>query len=253
MGDKTGIEWADATWNPVTGCAKVSAGCKHCYAERDWARLSANPKTVYFGRKFTDVMCHPERLDQPARWQRPRVIFVNSMSDMFHPDVPFEFISDVYRVMGEAAHHTYLVLTKRPDRLEEWLGFQPLFGRGLPKLPGHIWTGVTVENQDSAYARIPVLSKMQQTVNWISAEPLLEAIDIELYLAAGMVQWVVAGGESGAHARSTPPHAFLSLRDQCARHRVPFFFKQWGRFGPPGRDLDGRTHDEWPGGRRPCQ
>lgn len=202
MSDKTGIEWTDATWNPVTGCAKVSQGCKHCYALRDWVRLSAMPNTVYHGRQFTDVMCHPERLVQPLRWQRPRRIFVNSMSDLFHPDVPFEFIDKVFAAMAMSRRHVYQILTKRPERMREYLtdparaeavgwAEQELFEsvgtlrsgsyqgpryRLLP-LP-NVWLGVSVEDQATADERIPLLLQTPAAVHWISAEPLLGPVDL---------------------------------------------------------------------------
>lgn len=202
MADKTRISWTNATWNPVTGCEKVSAGCKHCYALRDWARLSSNPKTVYFGRKFTDVMCHPERLDQPIRWKKPRRIFVNSMSDLFHEDVPTEFIDKVFAVMGNVYcmmdnPHVFQILTKRPDRMMKYLNDEETACRvtsamkamNLPDehsgstwpLP-NVWIGVTVENQSAADERIPLLLKTPAAIRWVSCEPLLGAVDISQYM-----------------------------------------------------------------------
>ncbi len=214
MSDKTGIEWTDATWNPVTGCSKVSQGCKNCYALRDWPRMASNPKTVYFGRQFTDVRMHADRLDQPLRWSRPRRIFVNSMSDLFHPDVPFQFIADVFAVMSCTTRHTYQVLTKRPERMLEffkWLTFEeyPFFGfpdqvRATKVWPSwkayregkqsgydncgpswplkNVWLGVSVEDQAAADERIPVLLQTPAAVRWISAEPLLGPVDISRWL-----------------------------------------------------------------------
>ena len=200
MSDKTGISWTDATWNPVTGCAKVSQGCKHCYAERDWARLSANPKAVsYYGRAFTDVACHEDRLDQPLRWQKPRMIFVNSMGDLFHESVPDAFIDRVFAVMALAEKHTFQVLTKRPERMMEWFaagydnrehavgqamreiaaarGFD---NAGIPEWPlPNVWLGVSAEDQETADARIPLLMQTPATLRWVSAEPLLGPIDFE--------------------------------------------------------------------------
>lgn len=202
MADKSGIEWTDATWNPVTGCAKVSAGCKNCYAERDWARLKHLP--TYAGRAFTDVACHPERLDQPLRWRRPRRIFVNSLSDLFHPAVPDEFISQVFAVMGICTHHTFQVLTKRPERMLDWFSRKGRKVDGRPSaessvpfwmdnllivrgvgilwdgtwpLP-NVWIGVSVEDQASADKRIPLLLKTPAAVRWVSAEPLLGPVDL---------------------------------------------------------------------------
>lgn len=205
MSDKTGIEWSDATWNPVTGCAKVSQGCKHCYAEREWSRMT-KLVPAYAGRDFTDVRTHDDRLDQPLRWRKPRMIFVNSMSDLFHDDVPFEFIDRVFAVMALAGQHVFQVLTKRPARMREyllqrsesmlasdWPASSPLAvaariiskerGDALPNnAPLHIagnwplnnvWLGVSVEDQAAADERIPLLLDTPAAVRWISAEPLL--------------------------------------------------------------------------------
>jgi len=210
MADKTHIEWTDATWNPITGCSKVSAGCKHCYAERDWARLSANPKTRYYGRAFTDVQIHQDVLTLPLCWTKPRRIFVNSMSDLFHPSVPFQFIADVFAVMSCTTRHTYQVLTKRPKRMLEffkWLTFEemPFFGwpdqvqatnvwpSWQPYREGkqggydncgpawpceNVWIGVSVEDQATADERIPLLLQTPAAVRWVSAEPLLGPVDL---------------------------------------------------------------------------
>lgn len=250
MADKTGIEWTEATWNPVTGCSKVSQGCKHCYAERDWARLSANPKTVYFGRPFTDVMCHPERLDQPLRWTKPRRIFVNSMSDLFHEDVPDDFLPDVFAVMAVAKQHTFQILTKRHVRMHEVLNDGVFFeavvcsarGYGV-ELKTHdwplqnVWIGISLEDQITADERIPLLLQTPAIVRWISAEPLLGPVDLsdylEFYVGTGDtfgLDWIVAGGESGTKARPMHPDWVRSLRDQCLEAGVPFLFKQWGEW-----------------------
>jgi len=285
---KTSIEWTDETWNPVTGCSKVSAGCKNCYAERIFQR-------PYPGRAFTDVRCHPERLDAPLRWRKPRMIFVNSMSDLFHEDVPDEFILKVFDVMRAATYeggagggrirhesgysgHTFQVLTKRPERMRDFcsrLRFREALYLSPFGMPGfnpmtlmkNVWLGVSVEDQATAEARIPLLLQTPAAVRWISAEPLLQhinlcAIDLgDLYWLnaltghvhimhdGGMpvaptyskLDWVVAGGESGPHARPSHPDWFGSLCDQCATADVPFFFKQWGEWAPtyvePGGDL----------------
>lgn len=258
---KSKIEWTDETWNPVTGCAKVSQGCKHCYAERTWDRLSANPKTVYFGREFTDVRCHAERLDQPLRWTKPRRIFVNSMSDLFHEDVPALFIADVFAVMAAAKHHTFQVLTKRPDALlyllseERTLNFKMAVEEALAlytdepliwPIP-NVWIGVSVEDQSTADERIPLLLQTPAAVRWISVEPLLGPINLEKSCAlyrwidpdgvecSAMprhIGWVVVGGESGAKARPMHPDWIRRLRDRCAAAGVPFLFKQWGEWAP---------------------
>lgn len=215
MSDNSRIAWTDATWNPVTGCTKVSAGCRNCYAERDWVRLVHLP--AYAGRAFTDVACHPERLDQPLRWTKPRKIFVNSMSDLFHPDVPDEFIDRVFAVMALAPHHAFQVLTKRPARMREYLSRPAVEVRvglavmamcmdsvartkGKSKLgagvllksgdinPGglatwplpNVWLGVSVEDQSVADERIPLLLQTPAAVRWISAEPLLAPVDLRL-------------------------------------------------------------------------
>ena len=271
MADKTHIEWTEATWNPVTGCSKVSAGCKHCYSERDWARLSANPKTRYFDRAFTDVRCHEDVLPLPLRWTKPRRIFVNSMSDLFHPDVPFQFIADVFAVMSCTTRHTYQVLTKRPERmlaffawldeerdgfghptrvdsLRVWPQWKPARGgQGGYDNCGPVWPlenvqlGVSIEDQDAADERIPLLLQTPAAVRWVSAEPLLGPVDLRQYLDwsfanADMsrpdVDWVVVGGESGTNARPMHPAWARSLRDQCTASGRPFLFKQWGEWCP---------------------
>lgn len=281
MGDNTGIEWTDATWNPVTGCAKVSQGCKHCYAERDWVRLQHLP--AYAGREFTDVRTHADRLDQPLRWRRPRRIFVNSMSDLFHPDVSDEFIEEVFAVMALAKQNVFQVLTKRPDRMREhpifshsgtclWVGVRQAAERLFGVDPGpmdkalpNVWLGVSVEDQAAADERIPLLLDTPAAVRWISAEPLLGPIDLIQHFGSGpafgnpaALDWVVAGGESGPRARPMHPDWARSLRDQCVEAVVPFQFKQWGQWAPgfshgegengPGDtfvNLDGTTGHVW--------
>lgn len=259
MADKTHIEWTDATWNPVTGCTKVSAGCKHCYAERDWARLSANPTTRYYGRAFTDVQCHSDVLDLPLRWKRPRRIFVNSMSDLFHPDVPDEFIAAVFRTMAWAHQHQFQVLTKRPERMQRLLSddeFQDSVTDNAhecadwPWPLANVWLGVSVEDQAAAAERIPPLLQTPAAVRWISAEPLLGPVDIGPYMPNPLwnnlpswkepeLDWVVAGGESGPNARPMSIQWARGLRDQCVSAGVPFLFKQWGEFAPAGLHRSG--------------
>jgi protein gp37 len=261
----TQIEWTDETWNPVTGCSKVSQGCKNCYALREWPRLAANPKaTAYFGREFTDVAVHTERLTTPLRWTRPRRIFVNSMSDLFHEDVPFDFIDQVFAVMGNAfcmdKGHVFQVLTKRPERMHAYLTDTETVYRVTRAmkamkldLPGenspptwplpNVWLGVSVEDQATADQRIPVLLRTPAAVRWISAEPLLGPMEITFALGmhideygnwrvGGGLDWVVVGGESGPKARPMHPKWVFSLRDQCAKAGVPFLFKQWGEWVP---------------------
>ena len=258
MSDKSGIAWTDSTWNPVTGCSKVSQGCKHCYAEREWGRLSANPKaTNYYGRSFSDIACHEDRLDQPLRWKKPRMIFVNSMSDLFHEDVPDAFIDQVFAVMALAGQHTFQVLTKRPARMLRW--FDPGFDNrehavgqamreiaaarggddaGLPEWPmPNVWLGVSVEDQATADERIPLLLQTPTAVRWVSAEPLLERVEIGFAMpwrvtgaAYGQtLDWVVCGGESGG-PKARPMHVewVNKLRLDCEKAGVPFFMKHLG-------------------------
>lgn len=307
MSENSRIEWTEATWNPVTGCTKVSQGCKNCYAKRDWARLAAMPGTVYHGRAFEDVQCHPERLDIPLRWRKPRRVFVNSMSDLFHEDVPEEFIDRVFAVMVLSPQHTFQVLTKRPERMSAYMNATMRLlkinaridtGREIVDYGGwplpNIWLGVSVEDQTTADQRIPLLLQTPAAVRWISAEPLIGPLDLDRtggldgYYVGGMIDfasctdnmdaipridWVVVGGESGPNARPMHPDWARSLRDQCITAGVPFFFKQWGNWlgagqdGNPahrpmilncadfpllttkraaGRQLDGRTWDEYP-------
>jgi protein gp37 len=264
MSDKTRIEWTDATWNPVTGCTKVSDGCKHCYAERDWARLSANPDTRYYGRPFTDVQCHGDVLDLPLRWKKPRRVFVNSMSDLFHDAVPWRFIADVFGVMASCPRHTFQVLTKRPERMNRLLSLLPGFlSEAVAEcmalytdaplvwpLP-NVWLGVSVEDQATADQRIPLLLNTPAALRWVSAEPLLGPVDLRPYLDwsfahADMsrpdLDWVVAGGESGPKARPMHPDWLRTIRDHCFLFVTPFLFKQWGEWGPYDRSAtDGAT------------
>jgi len=259
MADKSRIEWTEATWNPVTGCSKVSQGCVNCYALRDWARLSKTPTTVYYGRKFTDVQCHPERLDQPLRWTKPRRVFVNSMSDLFHDAVPDEFIDQVFAVMALCPRHTFQVLTKRPERMLDYIAtnwrdgniqnrMDDIETRDRTLFPGdappplmkdwplpNVWLGTSIEDQTTADARIPLLLKTPAAVRWVSAEPLIGPVRLDehgLHGGPGQFDWCVVGGESGPNARPMHPDWVRSLRDQCQAAGVPFFFKQWGEFYP---------------------
>lgn len=229
MGDKSKIEWTDATWNPVTGCTKVSQGCKFCYAERVFSR-------PYPGRAFTDVRCHPERLDQPLKWKSPRRIFVNSMSDLFHEAVPMEFIMRVIAKMAVCPQHTFQTLTKRPERMMSVLS-------GVPSIAAfnNLWWGVSVEDQKTADERIPLLLQTPAAVRWVSYEPALGPVDFSRFLPVETIggvkmerwlDWIVAGGESGPHARPAHPDWFRQVRDQCQAAGAPFFFKQWGEWAP---------------------
>lgn len=242
MADNSAIEWTEATWNPTTGCDRISAGCDNCYALTLAKRLKAmgNDKYQNDGDPRTSgpgfgLTIHPSALDLPHTWRQPRTIFVNSMSDLFHARVPDAFIRQVFEVMGSTPRHTYQVLTKRPKRLVrladslDW--------------PSNIWMGVSVENDQTEW-RVDALSLVPAAVRFISAEPLLGPISPDL---SGM-HWVIAGGESGHHYRPVEGEWLRELRDQCVDASVPFFFKQWGGVRPKsnGRLLDGRTWDEMP-------
>lgn len=287
-----GIVWTEQTWNPLRGCTRVSAGCMNCYAESMAARFcgagqpyegTINPETKRWNGSIKLV---PEHLQDPLRWKRPRMVFVNSMSDLFHEDVPFQFIADVFAVMACTTRHTYQVLTKRPARMLEffaWLN-EELDGFGYPmrvdslrvwpqwkpskgKSGGYdncgplwplenVWLGVTVENQEAADERIPLLLDTPAAVRWVSMEPLLGSVDLtrispKIFAARAnvltgnwkweggptkrespAVDWVVVGGESGTNARPMHPYWVRSLREQCAEAGVPFLFKQWGEWVP---------------------
>lgn len=272
------IEWTDETWNPTTGCTKVSPGCAHCYIER-------TPPFRMAGRKFQNgkipLQLHPDRLDKPLRWRKPRRVFVNSLSDLFHPDVPDDFIDRVFAVMAIAERHTFQILTKRPGRMWEYLASErkngpacevaaqsrvarhaeeiaasrgedvsspwwDLFLEQWP--PPNVWLGTSVENQQTADERIPLLLQCPAALLFLSGEPLLGAIDLKLVdpyphregwplEKTRAIGWVIAGGESGPGARPCHPDDVRSLRDQCveAGDGVPFFFKQWGEYLPFGQ------------------
>lgn len=245
MSDRSAIEWTDATWNPVTGCTKVSAGCDHCYAET-FAERFRGTAGHYFENGF-DVQLRPDKLDAPLHWKRPRKVFVNSMSDLFHDDVPDSYIARVWAVMAQTPQHTYQILTKRHGRMKSLIGDD--FGGGqnlmehlteereakalydaLWPLP-NVWLGVSTEDQKWADIRIPALLETSAAVRWISAEPLLGPIDL---LAYTDLDWVVAGGESGHGARPMEPSWARNLRDQCAFFDIPYLFKQWGEWAPNG-------------------
>lgn len=313
MGDKTGIEWTDATWNPATGCDKVSPGCDRCYAET-FAERWRGTRGHYFETGF-DVQLRPDKLGLPLRWTKPRRIFVNSMSDLFHDKVSDTYIAKVFAVMAAAPHHTFQVLTKRHGRMRSLLNnptffetvadYWPEFGpmplgtdRRLWPLP-NVWLGVSAEDQKRADLRIPALLDTPAAVRFVSAEPLLGPIDLhgdpigkDSVFWIGHLDWVIVGGESGPGARPMHPDWARSMRDQCVAAGVPFLFKQWGEFRPvvpsdgdvtpdryvqcetgrsvdddgmwnvsgghwcamrklgkkrAGRELDGRTWDQYPG------
>ena len=234
MAAGSAIEWTEATWNPVTGCTKVSPGCKNCYAERMAKRLQAMGQPNY--RSGFRLSLHPHMLDLPVHWRRSRTIFVNSMSDLFHKDIPLAFIERVFDVMGRAHWHTFQVLTKRSDHL---LALSPV----LP-WRSNIWMGVSVENQSYIF-RIEDLRRTGAHVKFLSLEPLLGPLP---RLDLRGIDWVIVGGESGPRARPMDPDWVVTIRDQCRRANVPFFFKQWGgqRKKRAGRLLEGRTWDEMP-------
>lgn len=238
MAKLTAIEWTDATWNPVTGCTKISAGCDHCYAERFSERFrgtSGHPFEMGF-----DLTLRPERLDRPLRWRTPRMIFVNSMSDLFHKHIPREFIVRVFDTMERADWHTFQVLTKRSSLMRDFLRRRYANTRG----PRHIWFGVSVENE-SKKSRIRHLQEAPAGVRFLSIEPLIGRIGT-LDLAG--IDWVIVGGESGPGARTVDPNWVREVRDQCLEGGVAFFFKQWGGQRPKsgGRDLDGREWNQFP-------
>ncbi|MGH2587792.1 MAG: DUF5131 family protein [Dehalococcoidia bacterium] len=240
MSDKSSIEWTDATWNPVTGCTKVSPGCAHCYAEA-------------FAERFRGVLGHPyeqgfepklwpERLTLPLTWKRARRIFVNSMSDLFHPFVPDAYVHRVFEIMEQAAHHTFQVLTKRPERAAAMAADLPW--------PPNVWIGTSIENQRFAF-RTDFLHQIPATVRFLSCEPLLGPLVLDLTA----IDWVIAGGESGPKARPMRASWARTIRDECQRTGTLFFFKQWGAHdqagirvgkGRAGRTLDDRTWDEMP-------
>ena len=239
MSEHSHIEWTDATWNPVRGCTKITPGCDHCYAET-FAERFRGVKDHPYEQGF-DLRLVPEKLAEPLRWKTPKMIFVNSMSDLFHKDVPEDYVEAVCRVMERANWHTYQVLTKRSSRLRNMLQTRLAFAAGLR----HIWWGVSVEDRAHGLPRIEHLRECPAAVRMLSVEPLLE--DLGTINLDG-IHWVIAGGESGPGARPMRKEWLLSLRDQCERAGVPFFFKQWGgtRKGKTGRMLEGRTYDEKP-------
>lgn len=268
MADKTAIEWTDATWNPVVGCSKVSEGCRNCYAMSVAHRNAAMGSERYSG--LTEkrpsgvewngtVRTVSQALDQPLRWKRPRRIFVNSMSDLFHPDVSPFFIDRVFAVMETAEQHTFQILTKRPEVMLKYISLydEHIRNTGYPqgfagRFP-HVWLGVSVENQKTADERIPLLLQVPAAVRWLSMEPLLGPVNLSQFLRSysigspgaaptwRSIDWVVVGGESGHRARPLHPHWVRSLRDQCKDARVPFLFKQWGEWKP----INPQSSEDW--------
>jgi protein gp37 len=234
MGLKSEIEWTESTWNPLTGCTKISPGCKHCYAERMALRLQAMGQRNYVNGFALTL--HDAALELPLRWKKPQTIFVNSMSDMFHSEVPCDFIIRAFDVMRRAHWHRFQILTKRADRLAN-------LNADLP-WPENIWMGVSVES-DAYTRRIDHLRNTGAAIKFLSLEPLLGPLD-DLRLEA--IDWVIVGGESGPGARPMNPEWVVSIRNQCIAAGVPFFFKQWGGVWKKrhGRVLEGRTWDEMP-------
>jgi len=239
MSDHSAIEWTDATWNPIRGCTKISPGCTHCYAETFAERFRGVPGHPY--EQGFDLRVVPEKLADPLRWRTPKMVFVNSMSDLFHMDVPDAYVAAVVRVMELANWHTYQVLTKRSERLRDLLQTRLAHAAGMP----HVWWGVSVEDRKHGLPRVDHLRAAPARVRFLSVEPLLEELG-PVNLEG--IHWVIAGGESGHGARPMDPAWVRLLRDQCAAARVPFFFKQWGgvRKGKAGRELDGQTYDQFP-------
>lgn len=248
------IEWTDVTWNPTTGCSKVSQGCKHCYAEVMHKRLSGMGQVKYID-PFSEVNWFYSELKRPAEWKTPRMVFVNSMSDLFHAHVPWRFLDAVFSAMMEHDRHIYQVLTKRPEIMAEYIAARQATTPGWK--PGdHIWLGVSVEDQPTANERLPILARIEGIKRFVSCEPLLGPVDItnkginngyavptsQDNEGRGIewtdpgdgfigVDWVIVGGESGHGARPMHPHWVQGIRDQCSRAGVPFFFKQWGAWG----------------------
>ncbi|MGO8868142.1 MAG: DUF5131 family protein [Alphaproteobacteria bacterium] len=238
MANATAIEWTDATWNPVTGCTKISAGCDHCYAERFAERFRGTPNHPF--ETGFDLTLRPQRLEQPLGWRRPRMIFVNSMSDLFHKEIPRSFIARVFDTMEKANWHTFQVLTKRSSLMRDFLRQRYGSGRG----PAHMWLGVSVEDGTKT-SRIAHLREAPAGVRFLSIEPLIGRMG-PLDLAG--IDWVIVGGESGPAARRMDPEWVREVRDQCRANRVAFFFKQWGGLRPKsgGRKLDGQEWSDFP-------
>lgn len=255
MSDKSKIEWTDATWNPVTGCTKVSAGCAHCYAETFAKRFLGVPDHPY--EQGFNLKLWPGRLGLPLLWKERKMIFVNSMSDLFHNDVPDDFIEKVFDTMCRAKHHIFQILTKRSERMLNWT--QKYFSSnksrkdGKAVWPENVWLGISLENQDYTW-RIRDLQKSPASIRFISIEPLLSPISFNESLLDD-IQWVIVGGESGPRARPMKPEWAYEIQKCCKKYGVPFFFKQWGTFDASvkrvgkkaaGRVLNGKTWDEVP-------
>lgn len=242
MSNKTSIEWTEQTWNPTTGCTKISPGCKFCYAETMAKRLQAMKASGYVNGFQLSLM--PNRLDQPIKRKKPTMYFVNSMSDLFHEEIPFEYLDQVFSVISKTKQHIYQILTKRSARMREY--FQSR------EVPNNVWLGVSVEDQVYGKPRIRDLQQIAAKVRFLSCEPLLENLGI---IDLSGIHWVIAGGESGINARPMQEDWVVSLKNQCERSGVAFFFKQWGMWGADGikrnkkvngRILQGKTWDQYP-------
>jgi protein gp37 len=238
MADKSAIEWTDATWNPVTGCTKISAGCDNCYAARFSERFRGVPSHPF--ENGFDLSLRPERLSQPLEWKKPRMIFVNSMGDLFHKEIPYGYVSTVFEIMENADWHIYQVLTKRSSLLRKFINER----YPTRKAPPHMWFGVSVENEQ-AVSRIPHLQAANAAIRFLSIERLIGPVG-RLNLKG--INWVIVGGESGPGARAMEPRWAIKIRDQCVKAKIAFFFKQWGGRSPKagGRLLEGREWNEFP-------
>ncbi|MBL7106104.1 MAG: phage Gp37/Gp68 family protein [Phycisphaerae bacterium] len=234
MGIDSKIEWTESTWNPVSGCTKISPGCLNCYAERMAKRLKAMGQPRY--KNGFELTLHPEALKEPYHWKKPRVVFVNSMSDLFHEDIPVEFVQQVFNVMNENSHHTFQILTKRSHRLKE---LAPLLD-----WTKNIWMGVTIENDDYVF-RADDLREVNSHIRFLSLEPLLGPLPS---LILDRIDWVIVGGESGPGSRPIKKEWILDIKAGCDKSDAPFFFKQWGGVNKKkaGRLLNGRTWDNYP-------
>ncbi len=238
MAPNTTIEWTNATWNPVTGCTKISAGCDNCYAERFSERFRG-VKDHPFQNGF-DLTLRSERIEQPLSWKKPKMVFVNSMSDLFHKEIPIEFISRVFDTMEHADHHIFQVLTKRSSLMRNFVNNRYKNGRA----PEHIWLGTSIEDNIRC-SRIQHMQEMKASVRFLSIEPLIGPIE---KLDLDGIHWVIVGGESGPRSRPMKSEWVRSIRDQCKKQEVPFFFKQWGGLRPKsgGRLLDGKEWSQFP-------